>query len=420
MGAALSRPDPGNRAQSRQPGNGHGTQRRPPSWAWVALAGVLLAACGGGATPKTTATTGNTATTTATSAPSSGSPAPSPTVWLCRPGLDNDPCTADQTATVVTASGSTRRQPAPVAAEPAFDCFYVYGTVSSENALNADQKIQPAEVQVAEAQASRFSSVCRVWAPIYRQVTLQALSSGRAVDPSVIAIAYESLAQAWQDYLTHDNDGRPVIFIGHSQGAAMLITLLRHQVDNNPPLRRRLISAIVLGGNVAVPAGQRVGGTFAHIPACQSPAETGCVIAYSTFLTPPPPDSLFGIPGQGVSLQSDQTAKAGLQVVCVNPGAIGSSGRAQLDPYFPVLPADRRPATPTPWVTYPDLYTGGCATGGGASWLQVDVTPTPGDTRPRVSEDLGPLWGLHVYDVNLALGNLVNDVHLEEAAFSGR
>ena len=104
-------------------------------------------------------------------------------------------------------------------------------------------------------------------------------------------------------------------------------------------------------------------------------------------------------------------------MVCVNPGAIGSSGPAPLHPYFPVLPADRRPTTPTPWVTYPDLYTGQCATGGGASWLQVDVTDTTGDTRPRVSEDLGPLWGLHVYDVNLALGDLVNDVHLEEAAF---
>jgi len=52
-----------------------------------------------------------------------------------------------------------------------------------------------------------------------------------------------------------------------------------------------------------------------------------------------------------------------------------------------------------------------------ATWLQVDDIATPGDTRPVVSEILGPDWGYHPYDINLALGNLITDVGREESAY---
>ncbi|MGA8295908.1 MAG: DUF3089 domain-containing protein [Acidimicrobiales bacterium] len=81
-------------------------------------------------------------------------------------------------------------------------------------------------------------------------------------------------------------------------------------------------AAIILGGNVEVPPGKLVGGTFQHIPACTRLFETGCVIAYSSYPSQPPADALFGRPGQGVSLQSDETTKRGSQVVCVNPAAL--------------------------------------------------------------------------------------------------
>ena len=71
----------------------------------------------------------------------------------------------------------------------------------------------------------------------------------------------------------------------------------------------------------------------------------------------------------------------------------------------------------TPWVTFPGRYTAQCEQSGGASWLQVTATPAPADPRPTVSATLGPAWGYHLDDVNLALGNLVTDVGLEEGAF---
>ena len=336
------------------------------------------------------------------------------TVWLCRPGQTGDPCAASLATTVIAANGSRTTQHATAATNPKFDCFYIYPTVSGEASRNADLSIQPAERDVAQAQASRFSQVCRVWAPMYRQETLTALfSSSAGATASAENVAYASLLAAWQDYLAHDNDGRPIVFLGHSQGAAMLIRLLSSQVDRNAKLRSRMVSAIILGGNVTVATGRSVGGTFAKIPACSASTQTGCVIAYSSFPSQPPSDSLFGIPGQGVSIQSAQSASKGVTVLCVNPAALGGGSGALL-PYFP---AGGTVAVATPWVSFPALYTASCKHSGNATWLQVDDIGSGTDKRPRVSESAGPQWGYHTYDVNLALGNLVADVGAEESAY---
>jgi hypothetical protein len=372
---------------------------------------VALAGCGG-ANGSESAAGASMVSSRPAGADASG------TVWLCRPGLGDDPCTSSLATTSIPATGP-RTVTTPVAAgDSSFDCFYVYPTVSTQSTDNANLTIQSGEIGAAIAQASPFSPYCRVWAPMYRQRTEQSLAKGLGNDRTADDIAYQSVLAGWKDYLTHYNDHRPVIFIGHSQGAAMLIRLLESQIDPNSTLRSRMVTAIIAGGNVAVPLGQDVGSTFKHIPLCTSGAQTSCVIAYSTFPKRPPADSLFGRPGQGVSLQSGQTAKVGVQVACTNPAALGG-GAATLDPLF--LTATMPPPAPsvaTPWVSYPGLYTAQCRDEGGASWLQVNSEPSAGDARPVVAESLGPQWGYHLEDINLTLGNLLADVSLQERAYT--
>ena len=345
--------------------------------------------------------------------------ASSSTVWLCRPAQRPDPCAVSRATTAVTATGATSASTGSPTLPSAqkFDCFYVYPTVSTEQTNNANLAVQPAELAVAASQASRFSQVCRVWAPMYRQATVPALTRGAITSATVSSIAYASLLSGWRDYIQHDNDGRPIVFIGHSQGAAILIRLLRTQIDPSPRLRKRLVSAIILGGNVQVPTGGSVGGSFQHIPTCASATSTGCVIAYSTFGSTPPALALFGRPGRGVSIQSGQTTSGGQQVACVNPVTF-SGGAGSLQPYFPSA-STKVPgvAVTTPWVSFPGLYTAQCQSATGATWLQVTATPASGDPRPTVTDSLGPLWGYHLVDVNIALGDLVHDVAVEETAF---
>ncbi len=315
-------------------------------------------------------------------------------------------------------SGAVAPIPQPDGGSSAYDCFYVYPTVSPEPSANADLRVQPAETQAAQAQASRFSQVCDVWAPMYRQVTLSGLVKGIAGrDSRAEATAYGSLLAGWRDFLAHHDDGKPIVLLGHSQGAAILIQLVQRELDGNPTLRRRLVSAIIVGGNVVVPQGRTVGGSFHNVPVCTAPGQVGCVVAYSTFGAQPPADALFGRPGQGVSLLAGQTASSGQEVACTNPANLGG-GPTPLQPFLPAadFPTPNAVVT-TPWVSFPGLYSAACDHAHGASWLQVTAAPASGDLRPLIQANLGPAWGYHIEDVNIALGNLVSDVAAQEQAY---
>jgi hypothetical protein len=360
--------------------------------------------------------------TPAAAAPAAGRDR-SGTVWLCRPGLAGDPCTGDLATTVVARNGATHVVQAAPAKSPRVDCFYVYPTVSAQKTANANLRVDPEERVVAVAQASRFSQVCRVYAPMYRQITLGTILKPGGITVADGLTAYTSVLAAFRDYLAHYNHGRGIVFIGHSQGASVLIALLKREVDGKPAVRRRLVSALLLGGNVTVPVGKRVGGDFAHIPSCRARHETGCVVAYSSFTTPPPRDSKFGRVGTGLDPLGRSASPAGLQIMCVNPAA-PAGGTAALDPAFPaagvLFLAGRggaRTKISTPWVAYPGEYTARCRSAGGATWLQIDTAPGSSDRRPVVRQSQGASWGLHVVDVNIALGNLVALVGGEAASY---
>jgi len=332
------------------------------------------------------------------------------TVWLCKPGLRHDPCTSSMTATVKAASGDAGVQHAKPARKPKIDCFYVYPTVSGQTTVNATRHIDPEEIVVAQNQASRFSQVCRVFAPMYRQLTTSAILSNPPASARVKA--YKDVLAAWHDYLKHFNKGRGVVLIGHSQGSFVLDQLVKSEVDKKASERRRLVSALLIGGNIQVPIGRGVGGDFKHVPACTSGRQTGCVVGYSTFDTVPPADALFGrVPGSTTR-----------QVLCVNPAAL-SGDHGKLLSYFTTKPepgplsAVTTPqfSAPTPWVFVPNLYTAQCMNQGGASWLQINHAA--GDPRPIVPPSLGPTWGLHLADMQLAMGNLVNLVKREAKAY---
>src|SRR3954452_8856391 len=207
------------------------------------------------------------------------------TVWLCNPATSN-PCNGSLKATVVAPAGVVTGATIDpkVDARAPIDCFYVYPTVSEQPGPLANLDIDQAEKSIALYQASPFSQTCRVWAPMYRQLTLTAINApAGTVSAQQRATAYRDVRAAWLDYLRHDNHGRGVVFIGHSQGTFMLRQLLAREVDPKPAVRRRLVGALLLGGNVTVATGQDVGGDFRHIPACRRDGQTGCVVAYSTF-----------------------------------------------------------------------------------------------------------------------------------------
>jgi hypothetical protein len=343
------------------------------------------------------------------------------TTWLCKPGIENNPCLSSEEATVELGNGASFIEHAQPAKNPPVDCFYVYPTVSSTLAENANVAVEPEETAVAIAQASRFSQVCNVYAPIYPQLTIPAINAHLAT-PEGVAKAYGGVVSAFDEYLARYNHGRPFVLIGHSQGSGWLTQLIKEQVDPSPALRGQLVSAVLLGGNLIVPEGKTVGGSFKNIPTCQNVVQTGCLVAYSSFLKEPPNPSLFGRP---TSLLGGPIETPNPEVACVNPTLLAQGDRAgPALSYYPTqpFPGDlgpfiQVPKAPTPWVAAPAEYSAQCEKANGASWLQLTPSGTPGDPREPLLETLGPEWGTHLADVNVVLGNLVGTVGLQSASY---
>ena len=343
------------------------------------------------------------------------------TVWLCRPGIPSNPCTPGMTTSHLGNDGNiTEVERPPIDHHPATDCFYLYPTVSDDRGPNSNLSVDPEERSVALYQAARYSQECRVYAPIYRQVTLTQLLQGRGtITPAMRELSYRSALRGWKAYLRSYNHGRPFVLIGHSQGTLVLRRLVHDQIDGRPALRRRLVSAILLGGNVVVRDGSRVGGDFQHVPSCRSRADFRCAIGWSTFNAPVPPDSFFGRSTMTIERRSgprfhtlcDYPGARQLRTILpTQPFARGTTiGAATLAIGYPAM----APNVSTPWREYDQAYRGGCSSADDAHVLQIADEPG----APHLNPVPSPRWGLHLTDANIALGNLTAIVRRQERAY---
>ena len=339
--------------------------------------------------------------------------------WLCLPGRA-DACSTQLPTTALTPNGYGSTGLTTVAKDPPLDCFYVYPTVSSDPAMNSDMNAGREEQLTAETQFARFASVCRTFAPIYRQMTLAAVaaySAGANVDAPV-ALAYRDVLAAWRNYIRTRSDGRPFVLIGHSQGSLMLQQLIAREIEKDPAIAARMKLAIIPGFNVLVPQGKLVGGTFNKTPLCSRPGETGCVIAYSSFRerNAPPEGAMFGYADQ-----------PGMTVGCVNPALPGSRDWVRLDSYWFTRSSLPVPGGPiqwssegqpsTPYVRTEGLVSAKCINDGQRGYLSIRTNRVPG---AKWTDHIGgevavlglflPGWGMHLADIAEAQGDLVRQV----------
>jgi len=257
--------------------------------------------------------------------------------WLCRPGADPNPCMGDQTTTYYAPDGTSTVSRPDVPADPPVDCFYVYPTVSNQPTQNADKSPDPEIRSIALYQAARFSQLCQVYAPVYRQATVPALQAGKTTKSDYLT-AYGDVEKAFVAFLRRIGPHRGFVLIGHSQGTFHLQRLIRRRIDDKPALRRRLVSAVLLGGDVTVRKGSDRGGVFRHVPTCKRPAQLACVIAFSTFNETPPDLSIFGRGGSGVDDFLGLPHGHGLETACTNPADLRHNRSVKLTSVVPREP----------------------------------------------------------------------------------
>jgi hypothetical protein len=124
-------------------------------------------------------------------------------------------------------------------------------------------------------QASAFNQY-RVFAPRYRQAHIRCYfvtDTPRALQ--AFEKAYKDVKAAFEYYLQHFNNGRPIIIASHSQGSTHAQRLVKEYFDNDN-LQNKLVVAYITG--MYIPDDY-----FFRLSVCSDSLQTGCICAWRTY-----------------------------------------------------------------------------------------------------------------------------------------
>lgn len=160
------------------------------------------------------------------------------------------------------------------------DVFYVYPTLYSKgNTWNADVNKKKLNKRIdklpVRLQASAFNQIGRVYAPRYRQANVDAYSDKTGIKQKALDFAYQDVKLAFEYYMDHYNNGRPIIIASHSQGSNHTVQLLKDYFDN-PEMKSKLVAAYMVG--IAVDSNK-----YIYLQPCKNPNETNCYVTWSSY-----------------------------------------------------------------------------------------------------------------------------------------
>jgi len=326
-----------------------------------------------------------------------------PANWICRPGVDDGTCSTNLDAVKIEIGGARAAAPHVVPKDPPVDCFYVYPTVSLDPTLYSDLVPDETEKRVVHGQAARLTARCRLYVPVYHQLTLPALrwSTTHPETPMDFDIPYRDVRAAWLHYLAHDNHGRGVVLVGHSQGSELLRRLIAQEIDGKPA--QKLLVAAYLAGNFNLDSS-----SFRTVKPCTQSGQAGCLIAWQSYLDTQAAPRFFG------------NARTGTTPICVNPAAV-SGGRGVLETYF--SKPNFAPAGDPPYIELVGHLTAECVADSQGAVLRVRIEPSPAaELLTAVMKQFAqrPGWGEHGLDISLVQGNMIDLIGDQTAAWLAR
>ncbi len=231
-------------------------------------------------------------------------------------------------------------------ATAAADVFFVHPTTYYRPAAwNADlgrnKTNRFTDRTTIRQQATAFNAAGRIYAPRYRQATLYSFFDEQTPNgQQALDLAYADVKAAFQYYLAHYSQGRPLIIAGHSQGTAHATRLLHDFFDHDPALRRRLVAAYLIGFKVKPDE-------YEAIRPCPDSLATGCFVSYNAVARDNeyPPFRPFVATNPLTWALDSLRAPATL-----NRGGVGADFR-RIDPH----PTDAQTHRGLLWITPPDV-----------------------------------------------------------------
>jgi hypothetical protein len=315
-----------------------------------------------------------------------------PESWLSRPDLAKDP-----SRWAPKGYGAT--------AQPSVAVFYLSPTTFFRrdrwNAPLDDAQANYYLHLFAQSQASAFNGTGAIWAPRYRQATFGAFLTGEADAHRALDFAYRDVSAAFDAFLAAIPPDRPIVLVGHSQGALLLTRLLGERIAGRP-LARRIVAAYVVGWPISTVTDLPALG----LPGCTAAGEAGCIIAWQSYAEPADPHMVQSLYDDSTGL--DGRKRRGTPMLCVNPltGTAGGAAPASANRGALVPTTDLDDAT-----IIPGRVPARCDRAG-----FLLIGPPPAGFGRYVL----PGNNYHVYDMALFWANLRDDVAARTATFLKR
>ena len=317
-----------------------------------------------------------------------------PALWYSRPGIGvNDPARSikfDNATNDITGN------------VPDFAVFFVHPTSHLSkfewNAPIGDAEAERIARIYVSGMASPFNEASEIWAPRYRQATMGAFMTDAPEAQQAIDAAYDDVREAFRYFVDSIGDDTPIVLAGHSQGSLHLLRLLREEVRGTP-LAERLVVAYAIGWPISVKHDIPALG----FPACATPAQTRCIVSWSSFAEPADPSAVIDTYANSTGF--DGTVRGDSEILCTNPltGRFGGFANAR---------ANLGTLVPDDSMANGELVPGAVPARCDERGLLLIGDP------PQMGSYVLPGNNYHVYDIPLFWANLKADVARRVTAVS--
>lgn len=263
-------------------------------------------------------------------------------------------------------------------------------TLSPSNSLDLNEKLKGRFVNALDMERGIFEDTCRMYAPYYRQMSIGAYALPADQRVQAREVAYRDIADAFQWYLDNENDGRPVILAGFSQGGELCLEIMKDFYDGSSEeaagLRDRLVAVYAMGWRLT----EEMTEEFPQLVPAKGETDTGVVICFdcedgtidNTIIIPRGVKTLSINP---LNWETDDT----MAERTLNKGAVMESGGAPIPELCGAYIGDRG---------------------------QLVVTDIDRDDYPPVL-DLLPDGSYHLYDYMFFFTNLKDNVALRSDTY---
>lgn len=184
------------------------------------------------------------------------------------------------------------------------DLFIVCPTVDlgaggNKNMNLADNEAKKNFYGALNMQRGIYDADCRMYAPYYRQATLADYTLPAQEAAPYFDLAYSDVRAAFMYYMQHENNGRPFVLSGFSQGAEMCLRLLK-EFGKTDFVQDNMIACYAIGWRFTPQEAEQ----YPYIRPAQSADDLGTVIIFNS-----------EAPEVTASLMVPQGAKS----FCINP-----------------------------------------------------------------------------------------------------